>query len=1110
MIRASTSSSGAEGTQASYDPKFVPGSDRLLFTSYADNLSGDDANGTLRDVFLKDLESGETSLMSANDANVGGDDESDNPVVSPDGTRIAFGSRSSNLGFAVPAGISQVYMRDLTNGSVTLVSVTQSGVPSDADVSPTGEISFDNSRVAFYGRSTNLGSAEGTRGNYDVFVKDLTTQVVKIASRTKTDVLGEEGEFAPTLAPDGLSVAYYGNSPNLVPNPPQNGENIYLKDLKSGPISRLSVTPDGQSPTGRSYFPLFAPTGQRLAYFSDSNDIAPFEDANTTWDVFDVDVTTGENTLVSKSEAGNGGNAESMAPGYSRDGTRIAFFSAASNLIDGSFDPDTKFDLFIKSLRTGKVQRIRLGEQGTTEGGGLRTMGDAEVGPDWSPPTFSTDGSVIAFGTDASLVPADTNGRRDIYAARVTVNDPPVFQTTSVTDSIDEDTTYRTSLDVTDPDGDAITYSVSQQPSRGTVEVAEDGTVTYTPTANFFGNDQFQIQAKDSFGATAATPVTYAITVKSIDDPATDVTFRQSVTALDETNAKAPSRTTVVGKITITDVDGFSGDLLTSDDRFDILQTGPNTATVRLLPGQILDREKETEVDLELTARDSSTFSEIFPITIRDVNEYKVSVPKDVDPTANQVRGSAASGTKVGVTVAAIDRDATNNAVTFELLDGAGEFALDGSRSIVVAGALNPAGGLQRALRVRASSSDGSTAVGTFTVTIDPTGETIEGKNVGETLVGTAWNDTIDGNGGGDVLRGGSGDDVMDGGAGNDTGDFSDRTGRVVVTLRSVGTTTATVGASERDTLTDIENVIGGSGDDKLIGDGASNIIAGGPGSDLIDGGVTGPGDPTDVADFSTTPGPVVLSLDANGRGTASTGSGADTLKAIEDIRGSARGDTLASARTYARFEGGPGGDRITGNGKFHRVVYEHAKNAVKVDLKAGVACNVTSCKGTEGRDILTNIIWATGSRSPDGDVLIGDDQKNVFDGLEGPDTMTGGKASDEFFYWAVADSPFANPDVITDFSTAKGSADLVNLCKLGKLTSVTGAFTGTRQMRLVKAGSTTRLEVNMVGKGPAEMAIVFRNAANVTASFVATGSCVNPSTGEAIQPQAMYRPGNR
>jgi VCBS repeat-containing protein len=36
-------------------------------------------------------------------------------------------------------------------------------------------------------------------------------------------------------------------------------------------------------------------------------------------------------------------------------------------------------------------------------------------------------------------------------------------------------------LKVTDPEGQAMTYTVLRQPKRGTVEIREDGSFVYTP-----------------------------------------------------------------------------------------------------------------------------------------------------------------------------------------------------------------------------------------------------------------------------------------------------------------------------------------------------------------------------------------------------------------------------------------------------------------------------------------------------------------------------------------------------------------------------------------------------------------------------------------------------
>ena len=46
-------------------------------------------------------------------------------------------------------------------------------------------------------------------------------------------------------------------------------------------------------------------------------------------------------------------------------------------------------------------------------------------------------------------------------------------------------------LKVSDPDGDALTYTLVRAPKRGTVELHEDGTFTYTPEENKVGKDSF-------------------------------------------------------------------------------------------------------------------------------------------------------------------------------------------------------------------------------------------------------------------------------------------------------------------------------------------------------------------------------------------------------------------------------------------------------------------------------------------------------------------------------------------------------------------------------------------------------------------------------------------
>ena len=55
-------------------------------------------------------------------------------------------------------------------------------------------------------------------------------------------------------------------------------------------------------------------------------------------------------------------------------------------------------------------------------------------------------------------------------------------------------------LKVSDPEGQAMIYTVIRQPKRGTLEIKEDGTFTYTPKKNKVGVDSFVYTAADPAG----------------------------------------------------------------------------------------------------------------------------------------------------------------------------------------------------------------------------------------------------------------------------------------------------------------------------------------------------------------------------------------------------------------------------------------------------------------------------------------------------------------------------------------------------------------------------------------------------------------------------------
>jgi len=72
-------------------------------------------------------------------------------------------------------------------------------------------------------------------------------------------------------------------------------------------------------------------------------------------------------------------------------------------------------------------------------------------------------------------------------------------------------------LKVSDPEGQRMTYTVTRQPKRGSVTIAEDGSFTYTPRKNKVGVDSFVYTAADPTGK-VSREATVTITILKPSD----------------------------------------------------------------------------------------------------------------------------------------------------------------------------------------------------------------------------------------------------------------------------------------------------------------------------------------------------------------------------------------------------------------------------------------------------------------------------------------------------------------------------------------------------------------------------------------------------------------
>lgn len=337
--------------------------------------------------------------------------------------------------------------------------------------------------------------------------------------------------------------------------------------------------------------------------------------------------------------------------------------------------------------------------------------------------------------------------------------------------------------------------------------------------------------------------------------------------------------------------------------------------------------------------------------------------------------------------------------------------------------------------------------------------------NIGnDTLSGDADDDNLYGGEDNDLLFGGAGTDLLNGGGGFDTASYAGATTDIVANINFGGAQfiSAQVGT---DTFVSIEGLIGGSGNDLLVGNAAGNVIDGGAGND--------------------------------------------------EIYGIGAGDLLRGGTGNDQIEGSGGNDTMEGGvGDADVLSYYNSAGGVSVNLRFQGSAQVVG--GGSGTDLFTEFEDLYGSNAG-GDILVGSIEDNRilgfggddlifgFDGNDdligmtgldtlngglGADTLSGGGAADTFDFNSVAESTTASRDVIADFGV--GGADLVDLSGIDANTVNAGnqafnfigsaGFSAAGQLRFATNGTNGFVLGDVNGDGVEDLNILLLGVTSMTA----------------------------
>lgn len=120
-----------------------------------------------------------------------------------------------------------------------------------------------------------------------------------------------------------------------------------------------------------------------------------------------------------------------------------------------------------------------------------------------------TEAVICYLPVSGSSVESEQTVRLELLAKKK--NQPPTAEDSELE-------TYRNiansgPLHARDPENKALTYTLTKEPRHGSVDIAPDGTFTYTPNKNKIGKDSFQYTVTDSEGLTS-DPATVSIRIK--------------------------------------------------------------------------------------------------------------------------------------------------------------------------------------------------------------------------------------------------------------------------------------------------------------------------------------------------------------------------------------------------------------------------------------------------------------------------------------------------------------------------------------------------------------------------------------------------------------------
>ncbi len=400
-------------------------------------------------------------------------------------------------------------------------------------------------------------------------------------------------------------------------------------------------------------------------------------------------------------------------------------------------------------------------------------------------------------GSDSFTYKARDNHNADSNTVTVAITVTPVNDLPTAGDdnaNTNEDTPVAIIVlaNDSDIDGDTVTVSNVTQPAHGGAAINPDGTITYSPNANFNGSDSFTYDVDDGHGGSATATV--QINVAPVNDAPVAANDSYSTNEDTSLSVGAPGVRSNDGDV---DGDAISAVLVSGPSHGSVIFSG--NGSFNYTPAANYNGPDSFTYKVNDGSLDSNVAT--VSITVNAVNDAPTVV---VTPGGSCFDAPSVSGS-MNLTVG----DVESPPGTLTLSGSSNNTALVPNSNIVFGGS-----GANRTITITAAPKK----TGTATITVLVSDGQATGMVTITVIVGSDKNETLNGTAGADMIFGLGGKNTINGNAGND--------------LICGGNGVDTISGGDGD-----DTIDGGNGDDVLRGDAGNDILRGETGNDRLEGG---------------------------------------------------------------------------------------------------------------------------------------------------------------------------------------------------------------------------------------------------------------------------------